>query len=262
MPEEIIDKTSEKVVEPEKKIETKPEEKKPEENAELEAALKSQETLNKILADGDFNSAEELVESIQKGNGLLSKLGDRDLAAVLDDSATLHKYEDHWARDAEAKKEEGEEPEDTIKRLKGEKAKAEKNLAAERHSQEEVAENVAAVRAFDSNVISVVDNEEVTDLAKPIVLRLLGVKNPMIAVDINNKSDVKKAAKSLIKDFNSFLTDYEKAAIQRYVDGKSKVETITKSDDTVSDTKRIPKNLDEAREIAREGMKRVFGENG
>lgn len=221
----------------------------------------AQEFVDDLLDEYGLESPDELKEFMGGLAGLKGKIGDKDLDKILENSETLERYQQHWAKQEREKQKEGETPEETIARLEKENEELANTRIkeSERRKQAQAAER--AYEGFCDTIESTIaQDKSIPKEYRPFLSEFLGVENPVNEVDIEDRAAVRKIAKNGIKKFAAF----EQAVIKRYRDGKIKVPEVTSSgesqttvDKDKSDTG--PKNLSEARKLAHASLRALLG---
>ena len=181
-----------------------------------------------FLEENDITSPDQLKELLD----LKARVGGADLDELEENSALLKKYQKHWAKEEESKREDDETPEETIARVKNEKANLEKALKSEQSRQEEAQESQELLKTFNNTVSSALEAEK--DLPKeylPFLKEFMGVDNPINEVGLDDKKSIKKIAKNSVKKILAF----EQLAIKSYQKGKADVPAISTSTETPSD---------------------------
>lgn len=229
MPDEIIDKTTEVIDDPDEKEATADDKIKApagdQDDPKYQAALKAQETLNDLMEEHGFDSMEDLTEELNSGKSLKEILGGRDAAKSMKQVETLESYEEYWAMQEETRKREEETETDTVKRLEKRALEAEKALKIRDNELHAAKEAEIALSAFNSDIKNFLKSEEVPDEYRGIFAKFMGVDNPFNEIDITDKAAVRKFAKTMKKE----LLDHEQAVIKRYRKGKTDTPVITKT---------------------------------
>jgi hypothetical protein len=188
------------------------------------AARQAEKKLQALMGDNDVETIEDLVELVQSGRKVIGKVNLDSLDTILEESATLRKYQEYWERQKEAERTEGEEPEDRATRL------AEENAALKREKAQQVAieENKKVIETFYSTVRESI-KEALPDLPKEqskFLEEFMGVDNPAVDVDITNKVLLNKAIRNGIKTFEKFKSQI----IKDYLAGKEKIVDVQRTD--------------------------------
>lgn len=200
-------------------------------DVDKKAAEKTQ-AVQSVLDEYDIDSLEQLTEFLKNLSGLKDRLGKDDLEELKENSVLLKKYQKHWAKEEAAKKEDGETPEETIKRLKEDNRRIDRELRDDREKRDNAIESDRDLKTFNSTVTSSVEaNKDLPTEYHPFLKEFLGVDNEINEVDLNDKAGVKRIAKAGAKK----LLEFEQLAIKRYLKGKAKVPDITTAAETASD---------------------------
>ena len=247
MPEGVIDKTIQSV-DGVKPVEG---EKPPVIDKEVhEKAVASQKELTGLLEKSGFETVDELIDGLESNSALAKQLGGKDLDKIIKASDTLEGYEAHWAAE-EAKLKAGVEPDEDarisavekeLKDFKEQKAKEEATSKAAKESQE-------ALEVYEATVAVTAKESEITEGQLPFFKEFMGVDNPLLDVDLDDKAAVRKAMKGQSKKYSDFV----QATIKGYTDGKIKMVEIKPVEPVVPD-KPEAKNLKEARKMAKERL--------
>ena len=221
----------------------------------LEVAVKAKEKLDELLETHGYDSLEDLSTAIQKSNDVATKLGEADLAEILEKASTLDRYNEYWAAE-DVKKKSDEEPEDSVTRVEKKLDSFISGKEKEVSDKKALEESERVVTGFNDEITSFIKGqEEVPEEYRPLMGEFLGVKNPFNEVDITNKVAVRKMAKDGIKK----IQDFEQVVIKRYMDGKIKIPDITKTEGAAPDTGKLNiKNLKEARSGMLESLTKHF----
>lgn len=211
------------------------EEGKPKEGALSDVDKKAGEktqAVQSVLDEYDIDSPEQLGEFLKNLSGLKDQLGRNDLEELKKNSALLKKYQKHWAEEEEAKKEDGETPEETIARKNKQIERMDKEMRGDRAKQDKAIEADRDLKTFNSTVTSSVEaNKDLPAEYRPFLKEFLGVENEINEVDLNDKAGVKRIAKAGAKKMQGF----EQLVIKRYLKGKTETPKISTAAETSSD---------------------------
>lgn len=221
-----------------------------------EKAVGAQKSLDGLLAKHGFESVDDVIDALESGGALAAKLGERDLDRIIKAADTLEGYEAHWAAE-EVKTHRASETEDDrisrveseLKAFKDEKAKEEADARRSKESQE-------ALDVYEAAVAVTAKESEITEGQVPFFREFMGLDNPMIDVDLDDKAAVRKAMKDQTKKYNDFV----QKTIKSYTDGKIKLVDIKPTEPIVPD-KVEAKNLKESRKIAKEKFLGFFNKS-
>jgi len=180
-----------------------------------------------VLEEHGFNSIEDVVAALQRGNSLADLLGTSDankVQAILDKADEMDRTKEYWAEKEAERKEKGETDEETIARLKNE-LKTEKTArrtdATDRETMDSKREQLTT---FNKDVGALVDLAEGLGDSEKSMLKLhLGVDNPMDEINIGDRTAVRTTAKDVISNFTDFIKGVRQAAIDDYAAGKSEI---------------------------------------
>jgi len=208
------------------------------------------QAVQSILDEYDIDSPKQLGEFLKNLSGLKDQLGDVDLEELKKNSALLKKYQKHWAKEEEAKKEDGETPEETIARLKKQNEQLDRKRRDEAEMYENAEADKRALNNFNSTVTKAVDALSVPSAMRPFLLKALGVNNEINEVDMSDKVGIKRITKAAFKD----MKELQQAFIKDYLKGKTEIPKISTSAGTPSD-KPVTITKKNARAIAIERLK-------
>ena len=221
-----------------------------------EKAVASQKALDGLLEKSGFETVDELIDGLESNSALAEKLGGKDLDSVINASETLEGYEAHWAAE-EAKVKKDDQTEDDriailekeIKDFKDEQTKEKATSKAAKESQE-------ALEAYEVTVATTAKESEIAEGQLPFFKEFMGVDNPLVDVDLDDKAAVRKAMKNQTKKYNDFV----QKTIKSYTDGKIKLVEIKPVEPVVPD-KPEAKNLKDARKMAKERFLGFFNKS-
>jgi len=214
-------------------------------------------TAKSLMESNKLDSVEELKELIESGKKVKGKPVDLDnLDEIVAKAAKLDKYEAYWKDQKEKQQREGETPEDTIKRLEGEKKQLESEHRRKSEADKQAADAKKALKAYESEVETLVSEvEAVSKEHRPFVLEFFGVGNPANEIDITDRKAVKKMVADGVKKLESF----KQAVIADYLKGKEKIPKIGSTTTTVTDPNAPKINLKGARAALMEALKSKGG---
>ena len=206
------------------------------------------EYVEEILEEFDLESPEELKAFVKDLASLKGKIGDNDLDKLIENSETLTKFQDHWAKEEREKLKESETPEQTIERLEREKdeIQGKRKSDSDRRKAKEAAER--ALEDFSETVTGTIKADKtIPKEYRKFLGAYMGVNNPVNDVNIDDKAAVRR----LTKEAGKIFSEFEQVVIKRYKAGKTKIPVITPAEgDAAPDTggKKI-KNLADARRV-------------
>jgi len=212
------------------------------------------------------SSIDDLGKNLKEYSGFSKLLGDKKLEDILHKATTLEKYEEYWKTQETQKKTEADDNlddddkrdkqiadlKDEIKSIKDGKQKEISDAKAKREAQE-------AIDGYTREVTSFIDKNEIPKEYASFTKQFFGLDNPFNEVDITDTVDVRK----MLKNGHPRIQEFEQAVIKRYLDGKIKIPEMSESKpaDPMND-KPKPKNLKEARNVAKELLTKAFGRPG
>ena len=210
------------------------EEKKPEEKAapydqdpKWLAARAAEKNFNAILEEYGVDGADGLKAMLDSGMQLQEILGDRDAKILIQDAATLKKYEDHWAKQERIKKEEALDPDERADLYKKELDEHKQQTRQEKESAEQVEQARESIQDFNTRVGGLVDKHGLDEDTAEIAKVFLGVDNPFNEVDILDGKAVREMVDGGVEKLGKFLTDVRQKAVDEYAAGKSKITPIS-----------------------------------
>jgi hypothetical protein len=221
-----------------------------------EEAAEAKDALQAILDDHGYDSIDELQEEIEKGRTLANLIGDNDASEVVKKAQTLDRYEAHWRDQARIQKRDQEDPDETIQRLESE-LRAERHQAQQRQVKEKTRTDAQkAIDRFNKTVVLEVEKSSGLSTKDQVFLsKHLGVDNPSQGVNIDSIADVRKMARSGVKEFK----DLKQHIIREYLDGKTEVTKVGETVSTSAPAETSPKimSLKEAKTamLAKLGIK-------
>lgn len=189
--------------------------------------------LSAVLDEHGFETIDDLKEALSSHSELRTKIGDENLDDIFAKAKTLEKYEAYWAEQEAKKKEENETPEQTIARLKKEKQEVLDKQNQEQLSKKEREAAKAAIATYNAEVeTSIEQDKDIPKEFKGFAKVLMGIGNPALDVDINNKAAVRKMTKELSKQ----LVGFAQLVIKTYRDGKLAIPNVSPTDTPAPDT--------------------------
>jgi hypothetical protein len=238
---------------------TKAAEKKDDDAAAASGKPATTEAITTILEKHGLESPEQLGEFIDGLAGIKGQLGDVDLAEIMKSHETLQAYRKEWAKQERLKQKENEQPEDTIARLERELEDRDAQAAKGEKERKEAEAAKRHIAEFNSTITSGIEADEAIPAEyRPFLSALMGVKNPVNDVDIQDKAAVRK----VLKTFGAkMVKDFEQTVIKRYRDGKEGLPPTPPpgGDATPVTTEAKPKNLSEARTLAHASLRALLG---
>lgn len=207
------------------------------------------EFMRTLLDTYSVESPDQLNEFIADLSEIKDALGDEDLQDLIDNKKLMLQYHASWNAAEEAKKREGETPEETIKRLEKKLTESESAAKQENLRKQEKQENDKLITGFNSFVSKGVDGLKIADHLKDPLKKYLGVDNPIHDIDLSNKVGIKKLISEAGKTFEALEQVILKNAKLKKEDVPQMSETETQVASPDTDEK-LPKNLKEARKQA------------
>jgi hypothetical protein len=174
-------------------------------------------SMKALMDANNLKSFDDLTELLDSGKKVHGKQVDLDrIEEAFEDSKRLKSYEVVWKQQEEQNRRNTETPDQTIARL--EKELKEKHAADQRkeHTQKAQSEAQKALKAYDSEVQSLVKEMDIPKEQQSFVNEFFGVGNPFNEIDITDK----KAIKRLVADGIKKKEAYDQAIIKAYINGK------------------------------------------
>lgn len=171
--------------------------------------------LEGMLEKYGLSDADELDDFIGSLTSLKDKLGSEDVEDLLANKAQLQKIQSDWAKAEEAKRREGETPEETIQRLERELTRQQQERQQEALAKQRAAEDAKLLKGFNSYVSKSVDGlDGLSKSENKFLKKFLGVNNPIHDVELTDTATIKKLISNAAKDFDqlreAIIEDYEK----------------------------------------------------
>lgn len=215
-----------------------------------EAAVDAKAKVDDFLTDHGYENLEELGEALERSSTLEGKLGEKDLDAIIEAASTLDKYREHWAQEEALKLESSEESEDTVARLKNEVAALKRQKQIDDEADAKLVESKKAVTQYESEVTSSLEKDgSIPKELIPFYEEFLGVNNPVLDVNLDDKVAVKRVIKEQTERMNTFV----KSIIKAYNEKKVGTLDIAPTNNTAPETKNFKdtvKNLSDSRKLA------------
>jgi len=209
-----------------------------------------EKSMKALLEDSGVESLEELKGILEESGELKGKLADVDLDSLFTKAETLDKYEEYWAAQDAKKKEDEEDPTETIRRLESEKRELQRERETDKNRQTEYDDAARAVKAYEKEVKSAAG-----DLSKDeFVMEYFGVGNKANDIDITDA----KAVKRLVEEGIEKKKVYDQKVIKAYLDGKIELPKIP-SGDTGTTKQTEVKTMKEARQALKDQVGKIFG---
>lgn len=207
------------------------------------AARQAEALLGKLMADNDVSDPEELMQLLESGKKVVGKVDVDSLEEIMEKAATLDRYNAYWEQQKELRQREGETADETIARLEKENEAQRRQLTATKQTEDAA----KALKGFETAATAIISDSLKGSSPQEIKLAkmLMGIDNPVLDIDINNKVAISKAVKEGVKIFESV----RQRIIQDYLSGKTKIPDVPKGG---SDTASAPtgvKTLKEARKV-------------
>jgi len=224
---------------------------------EMKEALEAKEKLGSLLELYGADSVKDLETVLKSGTELNKKLGNANIDAILEKAGKLDRYEEYWEEQERLMKNKGsgdddlDLEDDSTKKLKAlEKELYDiksgvKKITSEKDAERALKEAELIVEKYKDEVNSFMGSQkDVPEEYRSFAATFFGVENPFNEIDITDKVAVRK----MVKEGIPKLQEFEQAVIKRYVDGKIKIPTMTRTEPSEpSDKKPIVKNLKEAK---------------
>ena len=218
-------------------------------NPKWKSARQAEKTLQRLMQANEVDSPEELEELAKTGKLVSGKVDPTYLDEIIAKAETLTKYEAHWAQQAELKRRQDEEPDQTAARLDKENADLKRQLA-ERDSAEG---SKKVLKDFESVVTTGIKSllPDAPKEQSEFLAEFMGVGNPAVEVDITNKAAVAKVVKEGVRKFEKF----KQQIISDYLEGKEKVPVVPRTGGGAQSGTGGIKNLRDARKIFQASFK-------
>jgi len=219
------------------------------------SARMAEKKLQQILEANDLSDIDDLVELVNSGKIVKGKLGDLELLdEIIEKALTLEKYEAYWNEQENLKRKQGENPEDTIKRLEQELKEKDRKVKQIEESDEEIKQAKEAIKFYETEVSDLLGNvDNISKDQMPFLKEFLGIDNLSNEIDITDRRAIKGLVAGGIRKFEAL----KQQIIKDYRDGK---ETIPKigSAGTGAEPEKPKIMLKDARKALRE----AFGGSG
>lgn len=194
------------------------------EHPKWKSARQAEKRLQDILKANDLDSIDDLLELVDSGKAVKGKLADTSkLDELIAAKEKLDQYEAYWRDQEEQRRRQGEDPEDTIKRLEAENKAKDKALRDREAAKRDQEDAQKALDGFDREIKGIVKEAALPAAQAEIALLLSGVNNPFNEIDITDKKAVRKHGADMLKKITGFIETIRSAAIQDYIDGKAKL---------------------------------------
>jgi hypothetical protein len=218
------------------------------------AARAAEKKLNDLLKANDLTDPDDLLDLVQRGKTVKGKLADlNQLDGLIEKATKLDKYEAYWKEQEELQKRQGEDPDQTIKRLEGKLNERERAEARRRAETEHVENTKRAISAYETEVHSLIGEIEVPKEQRAFVAEFFGVGNPCNDIDITDR----KAVKKLVADGLKKKEAYDQAVIKAYLESKKGIPAVTSTAGTSADGTKPKIMLKDARKIFLETMQKA-----
>ena len=192
------------------------------------AARAAEKALNDILSAHGFDTPDELQAALDEGMTLKEVLGQEDANTVVAEARKMREVEAYWAEREAAEREAKETPEETIERLKREKADLAEDFRRKQEDSKTVEEGQRILKEYDEEVTKLATSVEGLSKSERNLLTLvLGVDNPANEIDISDKSAVKATAKTVAERVQTILQAIRQEAVDQYAAGKSGITPTT-----------------------------------
>jgi phosphopantetheinyl transferase (holo-ACP synthase) len=213
-------------------------------------AYKIGKSITALMKANNLEDVDDLQELLESGKKVHGKQLDLDnLDEIVKKAQTLDKYEDFWKKDAEAKKRQTEDPQQTIARLEERNEELAKKFSQKESSEKESKEMKTAVSYYEREVISNLSDLEMTKPEKEFIAYTLGVGNECNEIQITDKREVKRVVKDALNKYTNLAKTIKEEGVKEYLAGKTSIPKVA-SPGTVAATKIEPikglKNLHKA----------------
>lgn len=187
------------------------------------AARQAEKTMQDIMEKHGFEDSDELATALESGTSLKELLGNQDAKKLLEESQELQRIHNFWEEEKNKQLEENESPEQTTKRLKEENERLKQDFQRAETDRKAIQDSEKSIHNYENTIVDMVDRTEGLDETSKIMLSsLLGVDNPVDAVDIDDMKSVKKTATQTIEAFQEYIENVQQAAVDAYVQGQGK----------------------------------------
>lgn len=215
----------------------------------------TEKQLKDVLEANKLESLDDLRDLIDEGSKIKGRIKDvGDIEDIIEKAATFDQYQEYWAQQEEIKKREGEDPEETIKRLETELHQKKEARKVEREGREEVEAANRAVRTYEKEVKSLVKDTDLDKEEVAFIAEFLGVGNQFNEIDITDSRAIGK----LVADGLKKKAAYDQVVIKNYLAGKIEIPKVPASADTPSAKDPEVKNMKDARKIMKERLGKLF----
>jgi len=214
--------------------------------------LKAAKTL---MEKNGLESVEDLVELAESGKKVHGKQIDLDhLDEIAAKAKKLEEYEAYWQHEAEMKRRQEEDPDDTVKRLEKE-LKAHRDQEARKQAQSRQVEDTRrAIDSYESEVKSLL-SEDIPKEQRAFVAEFFGVGNPCNDIDITDKKAVRRLVAEGIKKKEA----YDQAVIKNYLAAKGEIPKLASSAGAATTETKPKTMLKDARRMFIEQMQKASG---
>lgn len=196
------------------------------------SARAAEARMQKILEDHGLDSMDDIEKMVARGESVRDLLGDKDLTKLIQDANRLKEIEAYWADQEKKRQEEGEEPEETIKRLKKENEDLQSSIKTREQTEEEVQRAQQALDRYTSTVDNIVSETGLEGDAAKMARMFLGVDNQFNEINIEDIKSVKDFARTGSKIFVDFIAKVKQDAVDEYAKGMSNITPISPSGET------------------------------
>ena len=221
-----------------------------------EKAVNAQKSLDGLLEKHGFESVDDVIDALESKSTISKKLGDRDLDAIIKAAETLEGYEAIWAADEIKRQNADDTDEGRISRLEKELQSFRDEKKSEKDKERAAKESKDAIDAYEEIATSISKENDIPEGQIPFFKEFMGINNPILDVDLDDKIAVRKMVKDQTKKYNSFVN----GIIKSYTEGKIKLVDIKPADPVVPD-KPQAKNLKEARNMAKDRILGFFNKS-
>jgi hypothetical protein len=188
------------------------------------AAREAERTLNTLLEEHGYTNVDDLKTALKTGTDAEKLLRGEDPEQVLKDAQEFRRLQQEREEEEARRLEEDELPEETVERLR----KENQRLKSEREKQARAAadeqRSAQVLERYQRMVTDLVDKMDLG--SKPernLTLRLLGVENPIDALDIDDRQAVAQALREESPRIQEMIKAIRQHAVDEYAAGKSKL---------------------------------------
>lgn len=192
-------------------------------------ARAAEKALDDLLQEHGLLDVEELKAKLLETAELKKHLGKRDLKKTLDDADYADKVKQNWEKQKREEMLSQETPDKTIERLERENEDLKRSFEEFKTTSMDREHARQVISTFETEVNKVIGTLEnpLPDHEREILNLVLGVKNPVNEIDIEDVTAVRKMTREGISRFQTAIQKIKQSAIDEYVAGKSKLAVDT-----------------------------------